>query len=571
MLETILAALNALGPDATTEQIIQVLLDAGLSEDDFTAIQSQLEVPKEGRQDENGESMPVPEGEGEGDTPATEEVVSAIEQVVTAVTVVLEEKGATEAVAQLEEATSVNNKLAKENAKLAMQVAKHRSQQRRQQEMPNVPNQPRHGGGGGGITDIRELRFDNLNARQMGFGYQLMTSLRNPITPSQGYMRSLAGKLIEEVDRGYAAFHDPENYKALRSSIRGATRADELIHTDNTGYGTEWVPGESWETQVWEAVHQNLIMDTLMREMMIIEASPNPGSTTYVPLEGADPTFYKAPEATDIGDDLQSKPLVDPTRPGSAQVSVTPGKGMAWTEISTEMIEDSIVPVLPTYEKQYQRKFNEQVEYLFLNGDVETSGSTNINLIDGTPASGTGAPSYLITDGALTYALVTGGEAGLTTKKDGGVLTSGDFLDARGLMPNNIQTDPTKLIYISDNGVQLKTLRLTDWKDISVSLNPTQESGTINTVWGSSYLASGQMAKANSAGKISATSGNNVKGRLLCISPEYWAMVWKRHITFKTEENIKSDTTLIVSTFRLAFRYRSAGASTCVYNLTVAL
>ena len=87
--------------------------------------------------------------------------------------------------------------------------------------------------------------------------------------------------------------------------------------------------------------------------------------------------------------------------------------------------------------------------------------------------------------------------------------------------------------------------------------------------WGSPYLGSGQMAVAYTDGKISATAGNNTKGRLLCIAPQYWAMVWKRKVTFKTFEDIDTDTTKVVSSFRVAFQYRSAGASTCIYNLTV--
>ena len=552
MLEAILAALGALPPDASPEQIIQVLTDAGLSAEDFAAIQSELEVPKEGRQEGEG---------GEGDTPATEKVVTAVEEVVAAVKVVLEEKGAEEAVMQLEEARSKANKLTRENLALKMKVAGHRS---REQEPAKDNGIQRHAyaDNGGQISDMKELKFDHLNSREMAYGYMLLKSRGKPV--SDDYIRSMAGKTIELVDKGYGAFKDPTNYQSLRSSIRNAKRADELVYTANTGYGLEWIP-ENWQTQLWETARQGLVMDTLMSRMMVVEASGQPGSVVYIPLEGSDPTFYKGAEATDVGADLEPKPLVDSSRLGTAQVAVTPGKGMSRVIVSTEMLEDSIVPVLSQLDKQFNQAFGEEIEYLALNGDTTATASTNINLIDGTPATGTSAPSYLITNGMLMYALVTGS----STSSDGGALTSGDFLDARGLMPNNLISDPAKLVYISDNSTMLKALALSDWKDISVSLAPTQERGVLTQAWGSPYLGSGQMAVAYTDGKISATAGNNTKGRLLCIAPQYWAMVWKRKVTFKTFEDIDTDTTKVVSSFRVAFQYRSAGASTCIYNLTV--
>jgi len=561
MLEAILAALNALGPDATTEQIIAVLTDAGLSAEDFAAIQSQLEVPDKGKgRQEDGEDMP--EGGGEGDTPATAEVVSLVDQLIPALTVVMGEKGAAEAEGQLEESRSKNKKLAKENAGMALRLAAHRSQQRQEQAMPNTPNQPRHGGGDGRISVGEDVKYAGLNARQMLYGHQLLQSIQKPRPMSESYLRHMAGKLIEEVDKGYAGYKDVSNYKAIRSALGGATRADELVHTGNTGAGEDWIP-ESWSASLWEVIRQDLIMEALQRDMMILEASGEPGSSKKVPLEAADPTWYSAAENTDVAADLQPKPLVDPSTLGTANVEVTPGKAMVRVIVSTEMVEDSIVPVLAQLDKQISRSAQDTIENLFLNGDTETGASANINLIDGTPAGGTTAPVYLVTDGALKYALVTG----TSTSQSGGVLTSDDFLDARGLLPNNLLPDPTRMIFISDNSTMLKSLRLTDWKDISVSLAPTQESGIITMAWGTQYLGSGQMATANTAGKIPAAGA--ALGRLLLVVPEYWAMVWKRQIRFNTQEDIDTDTTKVVGSLRVAFKARSAGAATVIYNLTV--
>ncbi len=562
--QEIIAALVALGEGATIEQIVDVLISGGLSKEDFDATLSQLEMPDKARQ-EDGEEMPAAaEGEGEGDTPATEEVVSLVDQLIPALTVVLEEKQAVEAVAQLEEARSNNKKLAKDSAKLAIQVATYRSQQKREQEMPNVPNKRRHGGGTGRITGMEDMKFAHLNARQMGLGYQLLKAGKANI--SDHYMRNMVGKTLDLVDKGYSAFRTPKSYFAVRAALGGVTRADEVVHTDNTGFGLEWDPA-AWETQAWDKARQELVFDTLTKNMLHIEATGQAGSSVTIPLVDSDPTFYTSNENQDIAADLLPKPTVDPSLLGTANVTVTPKKGMALVIVSAEMIEDSIVPLLSQLDTQFQAKFAEEMEYLVINGDTDTTASTNINLIDGTPAGGTSAPDYLITDGILKYALVTGS----STSANGGVLSIKDFIKARSLLPNNLVSDPSKLVFLSDNSTMLKMLLVTDVQDLSVFRNPTIESGVLMNIYGTPYLGSGQMAVANSAGKISATSGNNTLGRLACVNPEYWAMVWKRHISFKTEEDIRSDTTAVVASFRVAFRYRSAGASTCIYNLTVAI
>ena len=123
-------------------------------------------------------------------------------------------------------------------------------------------------------------------------------------------------------------------------------------------------------------------------------------------------------------------------------------------------------------------------------------------------------------------------------------------------------------MFVSDITTHLKALEFTDVKTYS----ERADGGTINTgqltsVYGTKYLASAQMALANSAGKIPTAGGT--LGRLVCIYPQYWAMVWKRQITFKQADDIEGDVVKIVGSMRLAFKARGAGASTCSYNLTV--
>jgi hypothetical protein len=426
------------------------------------------------------------------------------------------------------------------------------------------PRQPEPTGDmSGQITEMRDTRYDHMDAGEMAYGFMLLRSKGREV--SEPYKRALHAKALERVAQGPASNRKSAQtaFRSIRSTV--PTRADELMNTGNTGKGAEWIP-EFWVNTLWEKARSQRIMGAVEAAgMWDIEIPMNGGSSGTVPLEGSDPVWHSASENQSIGTSGRAEPLVDPSEVGTGKVTVTPGKAMSRVLISTELLEDSIVPVLPQLMRQYEESFVDVLEYLFLNADTVTTASTNINLIDGTPASGTSAPVYLVTNGSLKYALVTGSD----TSRDGGTLSSSDFLLTRKKMPNANRADPKKLLYISDTDTELKALELLDVKTQDVFSGATIENGVLTGIWGTPYLSSAQMALANSAGKISATAGNNTLGRILCVYPQYWAMVWKRKVQFKTEEDIEADVTKVVSSMRVAFQARGAGASTVSYNLTV--
>ena len=332
--------------------------------------------------------------------------------------------------------------------------------------------------------------------------------------------------------------------------------------------GTDWV-GKYYEPQLWETARAQRMMSSLEAAGMWAIEVPEGASSADVPLEGADPTWHFAAENANVGATGEPSPLVDPTQAATAKVSVTPSKAMVYLPVSAELFEDSIIPLLPQLTRQLEESAADQIEYLALNADSETAASTNINKIDGTPASGTSAPTYLMTDSVLKYALVTGGAAGLTTKRDGGTLDSSDFVLTRAMLPDAIASNPSKLVYVSDTATMLKAIQLTDVKDMSVYDKYTLGEGWLYNLWGTPYMASAQMAKADTTGKISVTAANNAFGRIICIYAPYFALVWKRHVKFNTVENYKTDVTEIVGSMRLAFKVRGAGVSAVSYHLTV--
>ncbi len=104
--------------------------------------------------------------------------------------------------------------------------------------------------------------------------------------------------------------------------------------------------------------------------------------------------------------------------------------------------------------------------------------------------------------------------------------------------------------------------------------NASLFNGKVPPMYGVDVLRSGQMALANTAGKISATAGNNTLGRILSVYAPYWAMVWKRRINFETARIALAQSNVIIVSMRIGFRARhatlsSSKAAAVSYNLTV--
>jgi hypothetical protein len=56
---------------------------------------------------------------------------------------------------------------------------------------------------------------------------------------------------------------------------------------------------------------------------------------------------------------------------------------------SSELNEDSLIPVIANYRRQSLRAMQNAIDNVLVNGDTATGASTNVNLIDGTPTSST--------------------------------------------------------------------------------------------------------------------------------------------------------------------------------------
>lgn len=407
------------------------------------------------------------------------------------------------------------------------------------------------------VSVSEPVKYWGKSFEDMAFGQMV---LRNKgIQVSDEYKRVMAARAADAIKANDSVFADP----AVRSSIPFSTlRANEVSISTASGAGDEWV-SIAWSSNLWEKARSNRIVNELIGKGMRAEEVPQGAESIYILTEGADPTVYTIAQNADATSGRPT-PNVAMTRPGTGRVLLTPGElGMA-VAFSDVYEEDAIIRVSSQYQAQMQMKAEETIEQLLINGDTATGANTNINLIDGTPGTGTSTPYYIASDGALKYALVTGS----STSRDGGVLDENDFRLTLKLFGSAVRSRKQQLAFVIDPDTHNTALDIAAIKTDDVKMsNATITAGMIMKLYGVDVFESGFMPLANSAGKVPAAGGT--LGRILGIYAPFWAMGWKRRITVETDRDILSGVNIIVAKMRLGFAARGADAAVASYNLTI--
>lgn len=422
-----------------------------------------------------------------------------------------------------------------------------------------LPGGVQGGNGNHHITVSEPLKFDHLSLEDMMFGYKTIKSWVHGLSrPTDDYLQVLSGRVERELGRQDSAFSKP----AIKSLIKG-TKANEIATSTASGGGDEWV-SVAYDRTIWEKVRGVRIYQDLIKKGMREVEVPKGAESTIVATEGADPTVYTLSQDADLGSDNRPKPVIGTTRIGTGQVTLTPGwLGMA-VAYTTVLEEDSFVAVLPQFRSQVEEKAQETIEQLMINGDTATGANTNINLIDGTPGTGLAKPYYLASNGFLKYPLVTNTAA----SRDGGALDENDYRLTLKLLPQDIRTRFKNLAFIIDGDTHSASLDIAALKTDDVKrTNATLQSGVLVNMWGVDVFVSSFMPTANTAGKVPAAGA--ALGRILAIYAPYWAFGYKRQVTMETERSALEQATVLVSTFRLGFLVRGAGAAAVSFNLTV--
>jgi hypothetical protein len=427
------------------------------------------------------------------------------------------------------------------------------------------------------ISVSENLRYAGLSAEDMLLGYELFgphtdAGRRDGNTPALRHFRTdeywqhMVGKTEKSVENPYTNVKSRDkDVSYMKSVMRGvsAVKANEIDTTANTGFGPEWV-GQVWSTRIWEKARVLRIYEQLMAKGMMEVEIPQGASTANISTEAADPTVYSYPQTADLSSG-QPPAVLNATPFGTGTVALAPGALGLASVYSVILEEDSVIPILPQLNYQISQKMQETIEQVIVNGDVATGANTNINLIDGTPGTGTSRPYYLASDGLLKYPLVT---APALARTANGSLSLDDFRATLALFAPQFQTRLSNLIYVLDPYVSIAALAIPEIATDDVRrTNATIASGVISNLYGIDVVNEGFMLKANSSGKVPAAGGT--LGRFLLVYAPYWAFGFKRNIKVETFYNPIEQARIVTGTMRFGLVNRGRDASAVTYNVGI--
>ena len=380
--------------------------------------------------------------------------------------------------------------------------------------------------------------YDALNATDMLHGYMLLSATRQFRGVSERFGNALAHK--------------------VRREGLSATKADELSHSTQAGFGDEWVP-ELWSGQIWQRARQE---NAILPLFQAIEMPSNPFE---LPTEGTDPTVYFVPETSDEAQlSLGSGNAIPESKIGTGKVQLNAKKLALRVGFSSELVEDSVVPVLAIYREQAMRAITDSIDHVLLNGDTAASG--NINSNGSTPNANSRSKAF---NGLRKLALVSN-SAGRVNANGGPTLAL--LRSVRFKLAARYAARPSELAWIVDGGSYAKLLGLSEFLTMEKA-GPlaTARSGQIGIMDGAPVIVSAELPLSDgAAGKVNGTSAtSNTKGTALCVARPGWFVGYRRRIAVSLDYLPYYDSYQLTATVRLAFVSFDTDVAAALTNITV--
>lgn len=426
--------------------------------------------------------------------------------------------------------------------------------------------------------------YDGQEPLDMTLGYMVMKSAGNQ--PSLDYVRGMHGLAAKALEGGLLA---TKEVKADNPALKGmgqpvwfgptgmdakghsygdlimakalATKADELMGSDVSTYGDEWIP-VFYSREVIPMIRNATEVLGLFRQIEVA------GESLTVPVQGGTVTWYKTAQTDDAAEMAWDNAAITGriSHVTTSNLTLTPEKLSAIVVWTGELDEQSLVPMLPFLRNEMVVSGAEVMDELIISGD-DTTGATNYS------DYGNGAISaswrLLLFEGLRYLALTT---ASAANKRDGGTLTAEDFLATKKLMGTNgkYAVDPAKLVWLSDVALYWKVQALGEALTLDKKgAGFTFDSGTLERVFGSPYIPSAQFGATDSSGYIHNTTAGNTLGSLLLVRPDQHLVGFGRRMKIETERIARSDAYDIVAHMMLDFQQANAEGACISYNISV--
>lgn len=339
------------------------------------------------------------------------------------------------------------------------------------------------------------MSFADYKARVLKSGAKPLAA---NITDTKALAENI-GLELKAMGRSEAEYDVLKNLEAKSQALL-ETKANEIMHTTNTGFGAELVPGAVLLT---DFIDQLPKASPLMAFFQAGFHGKDLDKISEVSAIGEAPLHQLMPEQTtgalSIAQGLGKVP--------TGKVTITQKERFFTVDISEYELRFSVVDITAIIKDRLAKSAANTMISDFLNGDTVLTLNTNINLIDGTP---TGTESYTGADGLRKTAFSQ------STATDVGTLDFADYITLLASLGNNGVTED--MAYIHSLGARNAALSIAEFKQAYINgVNSTALTGNVPNVMGANIYVDRFLPATNVAGKVSATPANNVKGSILAV------------------------------------------------------
>jgi len=303
--------------------------------------------------------------------------------------------------------------------------------------------------------------------------------------------------------------------------------------TQDVTTSTGWIP-TGFSASMVEAVRLQLNVANLHGRFNM------PTNPYKLPIEGADISAYVVSEATtDVADHSE---YVTAQTSTTANVVFNAKKLGVRTVVSTEMTEDSIVPVLPYVRDKIALALAEGQENVLINGDIRTSGTTNLSGL--TYASGGQLQAW---DGYRRMAQISG-----TTTDLSGTFSLANLRKLRTAM-GKYGVSTRNLAFVVGINAYHTLLDMTEVVTVDkIGSRATILDGQMGSIDGIPILISEFVSEdLDAVGETEGGGGGTTE--ILCVRTDAMRFGDRRGITLKSREQIETDQNVVVALQRLDF------------------
>ena len=289
------------------------------------------------------------------------------------------------------------------------------------------------------------------------------------------------------------------------------SKANEVVHSTNTGYGKELIPVNILTDTVLDLIPSyasilNIFMEGFHGNQM--------GTSDMVPIAGDIGFAQSSSEwTTGVGTIAQGNRKL-PT----ASVVITQYNLMYSVDISRREMAYSVDDLQALILKKVSIGMTRTIESAMINADPNNSTAGNVSLVDAQPSAtwADWASDHRLLGWTGLRKSALAGTSG-TDFVDVGTLAFDDFMTTRGKL-NSYSSDLGNLALIMDFLSYNKAMTLTEFTYYS-ALNgqSTTNTGALTRIAGVDLYVHKDFPATNTAGKVSTTGSNNTKGSFLYV------------------------------------------------------